>query len=84
MFAILIGSSTVVGGPIFVCTNWNTMNLLIGIVRKLGAVLTGRTFAKVNDKENNGTTTYTFSDRRGNNDGSGRGMRLQPVTVKAK
>ncbi|HTF18258.1 MAG TPA: hypothetical protein VK658_09315 [Chryseolinea sp.] len=58
------------------------MNMLIGIVRKLRGAWTGSTFAKGNGKENNGTTTYTFSDR--GNDKSGKGMRLQPVPVKGK
>ena len=83
MFAILIGSSTVVGGPIFVAANRTTMNLLNGMVRKLVGACTGRTFAKGNGMASNGTTTYTFSGGRSNNK-SGKGLKLQPVTVKAK
>ena len=60
------------------------MNMLIGIVRKIVGAVTGNTFAKGNDTANNGTTTYTFSSRGRGNDKSGKGMRLQPVTVKAK
>lgn len=60
------------------------MNMLMGIVRKIVGMLSGSTFAKVKKTETNGTTTYTFSSRGSNNDKSGKGMRLQPVTVKAK
>jgi len=60
------------------------MNMLIGIVRKLAGAVTGNTFAKGYGTEDNGTTTYTFSGRGKDNGKSGKGMRLQPVIVKAK
>jgi hypothetical protein len=60
------------------------MNMLIGIVRRIVEKVSGNTFAKPGNTEPCGTTTYTFSSRGSNNDRNGKGMRLQPVTVKAK
>jgi hypothetical protein len=81
--AFLIGSSTAVGGPIFVSANWNTMIFLKGIVRKLTVVFTGSTFAKSNSTGKNDTMTYTFSSR-GKRGGNGKGMRVQPVFLRFK
>ena len=71
-------------GPIFVSTNWSTMNMLIGFVRRMVEKVSGNTFAKPTNTEANGTTTYTFSSRGSDNGRNGKGMRLQPITVKAK
>jgi len=60
------------------------MNMLIGIVRRMIEEVSGNTFAKPVSTAANGTTTYTFSSRGGDNDRTGKGKRLQPVRVKAK
>jgi hypothetical protein len=60
------------------------MKMMIGIVRKLRAVVTGRAFANCSGKENNGMTIYTFSGRDSGNDRSGKGKRLQPISVRVK
>lgn len=72
------------GGLFLYLLNCDTMNLLIGIVRKVMGVFTGSSFAKGTGVENNGMTIYRFSDRRGDNDGRGNSKRLQPVPVSAK
>jgi len=60
------------------------MKMMIGIVRKLRAAWTGSGFAKSTGTENNGMTIYTFSGRNSGNDKSGKGKRLQPVSVRVK
>jgi hypothetical protein len=60
------------------------MKMMIGIVRKLRAAWTGKGFAEGRGRENNGMTIYTFSGQDNGNDKSGKGKRLQPISVRVK
>ena len=60
------------------------MNMIIEIVRRFATSWTGSRFAKAKNAEDNGTTTYTFSGRADSDNGRGKKLKLQPVTVRRK